>query len=79
MTVKRFYNVNVFKGCDKLVKVNYLGTVDEWAQIYFKNGEKYRGKSAFKFITKNDETIRTDKRILKNLFAIKTSPFIYRV
>lgn len=34
-TIKRFYNVNVFKGCDKLVKVNYLGTIDDWVQISF--------------------------------------------
>lgn len=28
-----------FYECTGLTKVNYLGTVDEWAQIYFKNGE----------------------------------------
>ncbi len=34
-TIKRFYDINVFKGCDKLVKVNYLGTIDDWVQISF--------------------------------------------
>ena len=33
----KFINYYAFNGCSNLMKVNYLGTIDQWAEIYFGN------------------------------------------
>lgn len=34
-TLKGFYTGNIFYGCDALRKVDFLGTVEQWCNIYF--------------------------------------------